>query len=172
MSKVIEIKGKEYRRKYVSQIVVNKRCGVLVRNKELFAFNDGLIYVRLSNGTNQKFYVGRNENNNIGMMFYDCGVNKEQSICFSDEVIDRNWSTVFVYLFDEEEGAYMLFAERSTMNAIGALYKAEAGCALAVKQMALNIASLIDSALLYEILDMEQMSEEREMSLITQIVGE
>lgn len=169
MGKTIRIAGNEYRRKNITEIIVGRERAAIIHHKEMCIFGNGIIHLKLIDGTTQIYYVGRDENSEFNMIFYDSGVNSEQRIFFLDETINREWETFFVYLFDEEEGAFMLFAERSTMNIIGALYgieKSDSGSF--VGQMALNVASLIETSLFREIMTIRQREKGYEVSLITE----
>lgn len=164
MGRKILINGIEYPCKKISKIVVNSEKAVLLRDKEMFVFNQGLIVLETNTGTVEKYYAGRKKSK-FGVLLYDPGVNKEQRLFLSEESYNKNWKRVFVYLFDED-GAYLLFAERSVMNAIGVLYDSGYMESIPrISQCALNIASLINTSLVKEIMDMEVISAD-EVSLI------
>lgn len=165
MKKNVLFYGKEYPRKYITEVVIKKRRAALVRQKELFLFSKGFVHVRLNDGTSKTFSAGQWDE--VDMIFHDSGNNKDQEVLFLDEKINANWTLVFVYFFDEDEGVYTFFAERTTMNVLGATYGTNAYKGSFLSQMALNIASLIAPSLLYEILDVEQRIEEDDMTLLT-----
>lgn len=161
MSKKIVISGTEYPCKKISRIVVKNKQAALIRNKEMFLFSRGIVVVTCG-GELMKYYVSK-EDNEIGILFYDASINNEQRIFFSDEVLNSKWETVFVYLFDED-GVYVLFAKSSVMNTSGVLY--DGGNSPLTRQMALNIAGLIQPSLVREIIDDIELMSTDEASLL------
>lgn len=147
MGRKIQIFGKDYSRKKLTQFALRQGSALAVAQKELIGFDSGVIAVQMQDGMVRVCNSADEECANMWVIFYEGNSISEQEIIFSDEYISRNWKNLYIYFFDDE-GGYLLFANREMMTFVGVYLESVGKNGLAfLAQKAVNLSALLDEKL-------------------------
>jgi hypothetical protein len=164
MSKKIVIDGKEYLRKNLTKLLVASGKAVTISDKEAVAYDSGIVIISMNDGSKMVTSTNSAENTRV-IVFYEGNDVREHEILFGDDDLDVNWRDMYVYFFDDE-GAYLLLANRDLLNVHGAYFESVGmNHRLYLRQKALNIAALFGTDIVNKIQNMD-LSMAKDFSLL------
>lgn len=165
--KKIRINGKKLAAKYLYKICCRQGRAVIMKHKEIMAFDYGLILIKDRSGRIYQITTEEKPDIRCDFLFYDSADEENQFFC-TDEMMEDSWQQICIYLFDDE-GAFYLFIDRDCISSFGVAFEnVDAKMKYDCRAKGVNAMEMMKKGTYQKILNMElgRHIEEEQLSLL------